>query len=117
VSVLADGYGEILLPTKLLEYAEAGVPAVCARLPAVQDYFPEDSLSYFTPGDPEELAARLDDLLRHPEVAAEQARKAAEVAGRLAWDHVRDQYVEALGLPLSAGRRPAGGIGRHGMLR
>jgi glycosyltransferase involved in cell wall biosynthesis len=102
VSVLADGYGEILLPTKLLEYAAVGVPVVCARLPAVEDYFPEDSVSYFTPGDPVQLGDRLDELLRDPAMAARQAQRATEIAHELDWDHTRDAYVEALGLPVHA---------------
>jgi glycosyltransferase involved in cell wall biosynthesis len=102
VSVLADGYGEILLPTKLLEYAAIGVPVVCARLPAVEDYFPEDSLSYFTPGDAEQLAARLEELLRDPALAARQAQRAAEIVQQLDWDHMRDTYIAALGLPVHA---------------
>jgi glycosyltransferase involved in cell wall biosynthesis len=108
VSVLADGYGEILLPTKLLEYAAFDVPAVCARLPAIQDYFPDDSISYFSPGDPEQLAARLDRLLRSPSVAASQARRAAEIAKQLEWSHMRDAYIQALGLP----PRAAAAVGR-----
>ena len=52
--------GWSLLPTKLLEYTSLAVPTVCARLPAVEDYFPEDSLAYFTPGDSDDLAHKLD---------------------------------------------------------
>jgi glycosyltransferase involved in cell wall biosynthesis len=102
VSILADGYGEILLPTKLLEYAAVGVPIVCARLPAVEDYFPEDAVSYFTPGDVEQLATRIDALLRDPALAAGQARRAAEIVEELDWNHMREAYVEALGLPVKA---------------
>jgi glycosyltransferase involved in cell wall biosynthesis len=99
VPVLADGYGQVLLPTKLLEYANLGVPAVCARLPAVEDYFPEDSISYFAPGDSGELAEQLDRLLDDPARASLQARRAQEIAERLSWDRMRHAYVEALGLP------------------
>ena len=98
VAVTAGGSGELLLPTKLLEYARFGVPAVCSRLPVIEHYFPDDSLAYFTPGDAGGLAAQVDRLLRDPEAAARQKRRAQEVARSLAWDQVRGEYLRALGL-------------------
>jgi glycosyltransferase involved in cell wall biosynthesis len=98
VSVLDDGYGEVLLPTKLLEYARFGVPAACARLTAVLPYFPDDSLSYFTPGNATELAAAIERLLRDPALRARQAGQAQRVVRGLAWERVRYSYLEALGL-------------------
>lgn len=98
VAVTAGGYGELLLPTKLLEYARFGVPAVCSRLPVIEHYFPDDSLAYFTPEDPEGLAAQVDRLLRDPDAAARQRLRAQEVARSLAWDQVRGEYLKALGL-------------------
>ena len=98
VAVIADGYGELLLPTKLLEYARFGVPAVCSRLPVIEHYFPPDSVAYFAAGDPSELAFQLDRLLVDPTGAGEQAARARAVAAGLAWESMRDSYLEALGL-------------------
>ena len=98
VPVIADGYGQLLLPTKLLEYTLLGVPAVCSRLPAIEAYFPPDALAYAKPGDPVDLAAQVDGLLRQPSVAKGQARRASEIARELAWERVRDSYMGALGL-------------------
>ena len=98
VGVLADGYGQLMLPTKLLEYARSGVPAVCSRLPAIEAYFSPDTLSYFRPGDEHELAAQVLKLLRDPELARRQAERAEKTVRAMAWDHVRFDYLRALGL-------------------
>src|SRR5207248_970467 len=98
VAVLDDGYGQLLLPTELLEYARLGVPAVCARLAAVEAYFPPGSIAYFQPGDAAGLAAQVERLLRDPDAARAQARRAREVVDALRWERMRDRYVEALGL-------------------
>jgi glycosyltransferase involved in cell wall biosynthesis len=98
VAVLADGYGQLMLPGKLLEYARTGVPAVCSRLPAIEVYFPADTLAYFRPGDEQDLAAQVLRLLHDPELARRQAGRAVETARGMAWDHVRFDYLRALGL-------------------
>jgi glycosyltransferase involved in cell wall biosynthesis len=103
VPIIPDGYGQLLLPTKLLEYAWLGVPAVSSRLPAIEAYFPSSALAYARPGDPEDLAAQVDLLLRRPAAAEAQARRASEVARALAWERVRDRYLGALGLATSGG--------------
>jgi glycosyltransferase involved in cell wall biosynthesis len=107
VAVLPDGYGQLMLPIKLLEYARCGVPAVCSRLPAIEAYFRGDAVAYFRPGDEQELAAQVQRLLRDPEAAERQAALAAQTAARLAWEHVRLDYLRALGLPASEGERGA----------
>jgi len=98
VPVLADGYGELLLPTKLLELAWLGVPAVCSRLPAMEAYFPPDAVAYVRPGDAGDLAAQVDALLRRPAEAEARAARASEIARGLAWERVRPEYLAALGL-------------------
>jgi glycosyltransferase involved in cell wall biosynthesis len=98
VAIPPDGYGQLLLPAELLEYTRLGVPAVCSRLPAVQAYFPHDTLAYFQPGDERELAAQVARILRDPDLARRQARRAEEAARALAWDRVRLDYLAALGV-------------------
>jgi glycosyltransferase involved in cell wall biosynthesis len=98
VAIIADGYGELLLPTKLLEYVEHEVPVVCARLPTIAQNFPADTVAYFEPGDPAELAAQVDRLLRDRREAEQQAARAKVVMRGFSWDVLAPRYMAALGL-------------------
>ena len=93
---LMHGYGRWLLPNKLLEYVTQGVPAVCSRMPTIAEYFDEDAVAYFEPGDPAALARAVDRLLRDPELAARQAARAREVLDGLSWERGSERYVAAL---------------------
>jgi glycosyltransferase involved in cell wall biosynthesis len=95
VPVITDGYGELLLPTKLFDYVTAGIPAVCARLDTIVEHFPPDSVAYFPPGDHNALAMQVDYLLRHPDAARAQAARAREIACP---EKVAQSYLSALGL-------------------
>jgi glycosyltransferase involved in cell wall biosynthesis len=98
VPIIADGYGELLLPTKLLEYVEHDVAVVCARLPTIAHHFPADSVAYFEPGDPAGLAAQADRLLRNRSDAAAQARRAKLAMRAISWNALAPRYMAALGL-------------------
>ncbi len=99
VPIIDDVYGRLLVPTKLLAYVAHGLPVVCAGTPAIREYFPADSLAYFTPGDSSGLAAQADRLLRDPGHGREQARRAqAILASKLSWETVSNRYLAALGI-------------------
>jgi len=98
VAIVADGYGELLFPTKLLEYVQHDVPVACARLPTIADYFADDSLAFFEPGDPADLARQIEGLLKDGEAARGQARRAKVALSAISWDVLAPRYIAALGL-------------------
>jgi glycosyltransferase involved in cell wall biosynthesis len=106
VPVIADGYGELIMPTKLMEMVALGVPVVCARLPAIEEYFPADALAYFRAADPESMAARIDELLRDPEMRREQSDRARIAAKGQSWAAVTDRYVSAVLPGAAVGETP-----------
>jgi glycosyltransferase involved in cell wall biosynthesis len=98
VPMLADGYGDLCLPNKVLEFAALGIPVVCSRLPAIEEHFTPDCLAYFDPGDAAGLAAQVARLLADPSAARRQACLAKVAMGDLAWESVSHRYRDALGL-------------------
>lgn len=98
VPLLADGYGDLCVPNKVLELTAIGVPTVCSRLPAIAEHFPPDALAYFEPGDAGGLAAQVRRLLADPGAAHRQAARAQESMRVLSWDTAATRYLAALGL-------------------
>jgi len=98
VPILNDGYGDLVLPNKILELAQVGIPIVCSRLPAIEEHFPPDTLAYFEPGDSRGLATQVRRLLADPAAARDQAARAKEAMRSLSWDTVAGRYLAALGL-------------------
>jgi glycosyltransferase involved in cell wall biosynthesis len=98
VPLLADGYGDLCVPNKVLELTAVGVPTVCSRLPAIEEHFPSDALAYFEPGDASGLAAQVRRLLADPAAAGRQAARAKESMRVLSWDTAATRYLAALGL-------------------
>jgi glycosyltransferase involved in cell wall biosynthesis len=102
VAIIADGYGELLFPTKLLEYVEHDVPVASARLPTIADHFPSDTLAYFEPGDAAGLARQINGLLRDRGEAEAQARRAKAAMRSFRWDALAPRYMAALGFQTAA---------------
>jgi glycosyltransferase involved in cell wall biosynthesis len=93
VPTLRDGFTELLLPVKLLEYVHMGLPVVASRLPVIERYFGDDVL-LAEPGDPTSFAAAIEGVRRAPEAALARAENASERLGRIEWRRQRRQYLE-----------------------
>lgn len=97
VSLMPDPYSKLMLPTKLLDYVQHGLPVVCSRLPTIEALFPPDTLAYFAPGDALGLAGQVDRLLRHPAEARQQALRAQVAVRPISWETAGPRYLRALG--------------------
>lgn len=96
------------LPSKLFEYVVLGLPVVCARTDTIARHFAEDELFFFRPGDPDDLAQRLRDVLADPVGAQEQARRARERYEDYRWERSKARFLELIKAPRTRGTRGRG---------
>jgi hypothetical protein len=98
-----DGFGNLPLPTKLLEYVWMGKPVIASRTSTIVNYFDDSQIAFFEPGNEHDLAARILELYQDPE----RRRELAINAGRFCDKHNRrleGQRYRDLLLDLRPGR-------------
>ena len=89
----SDIFTDGLLPTKLMEYAALGIPAIAARTTAIREYFSGANVELFEPGNVEDLARCIMSLYHDPERMANLARGSQNFNQRYNWAKIGDAYV------------------------
>lgn len=82
-----------ILPTKLMEYAALGIPAIASRTPAIAAYFDETNVQFFTPDNGDELADCILSLYRNRDRLAQLARNVNQFNQRYSWSEQRSVYL------------------------
>jgi len=93
VPTLQDGFTEMLLPVKLLEYVHMGLPVVASRLPVIERYFGDDLL-LAEPGDAASIAAAIEGVRSDPVAARSRAERASKRLAKIEWRQQRQGYLE-----------------------
>ncbi len=89
-----DVFTDGLLPTKLMEYAALGMPAIASRTTAIQAYFSDTNTEFFEPGNVDELAQTIRYLHNDPMRMAELSRGSQKFNERYNWSKVGAEYIE-----------------------
>ncbi|MDX6609093.1 MAG: hypothetical protein QOF85_1018 [Solirubrobacterales bacterium] len=92
VPTLRDGFTELLLPVKLLEYVHMGLPVVASRLPVIERYFGDDLL-LAEPGDAASIAAAIEGVRADPVAARTRAERASKRLAKIEWRQQRQGYL------------------------
>ena len=87
-----DSYSEVSLSTKVLEYGAMGKSVAATRLPTVELYFGQDSLSLYEPGDAESLASAILHLVDDPADRDARVARTARRVEELSWAHQAEAY-------------------------
>jgi glycosyltransferase involved in cell wall biosynthesis len=82
-----------ILPTKMMEYAALGIPVIAARTPAIDAYFDDATVLFFTPNEAGELASCILALYRDRARLADFARNIVAFNERYNWAQVSAEYV------------------------
>jgi glycosyltransferase involved in cell wall biosynthesis len=88
-----DVFTDGIVPTKLMEYAALGMPAIAARTSAIEAYFRGTMVEFFTPGDVDDLCRCILTLWQNPARQAELARGAKAFNQRFNWASIGSEYV------------------------
>ena len=76
---------ELMLPVKMLEYIKLGIPVVVPRLRSIQDYFSEDMVNYFNPGDVCSLSETILSTYLNENMRKEKCEKAKRFFSEYDW--------------------------------
>jgi glycosyltransferase involved in cell wall biosynthesis len=87
-----DAYSEVSLSTKVLEYGAMEKPVAATRLPTVELYFGQDTLSLYEPGDAGSLAGVILHLIDDPNDRRKRVAGTAARVGELSWAHQAEAY-------------------------
>lgn len=89
IAVLPNRKGsvsEFTSPLKLFEYMAAGCAIVVSDLPVFHEVLGQEDASWFSPGDPESLAASIRRLVADPKRTEEMGQRMQAMAKRYTWD-------------------------------
>ena len=92
-----DIFTDGLLPTKLMEYAALGLPAIAARTSAIEAYFSDTMVEFFKPGDADDLARCMRALYHSPERLRELAQGSIKFNRQYNWTAAGAEYVALVG--------------------
>lgn len=88
-----DVFSDGIVPTKLMEYAALGMPAIAARTKAIEAYFKDTMVEFFTPGDADDLAHCILSLHSDRERLKQLAQGAETFNQRYNWKKLGAEYV------------------------
>lgn len=85
---------EITMPTRIFEFLALGKPVIAPRTRGICDYFGEDSLLFFEPGNCDDLARQIAYVFSHPAEVGEIVRRGQEVLRLNAWAGEKQRYLQ-----------------------
>ncbi len=90
-----EHYRHFMSPIKLFEYMASSVPMVTTDLPSVREILDESLAIFVKPGDADDMARGVREILANPEAAQKRATLARrEVEEKYTWDKRAEKILE-----------------------
>jgi len=86
-------FTQLNFPTRIFEYLGMGKPVIAPRTQGVLDYFDEESLCLFEPGNANDLADKILDVYLNPIHHNELIRRANKVYEKNRWEFQRKHLI------------------------
>jgi len=93
----SNAFTNMNTPTRIFEYLARGKPVIAPRTPGIQDYFGEDSLLFFEPGNADELAQKIEFVASQPNESLAITERGQQAYKAHAWQRERETLVRMVG--------------------
>jgi len=91
VPIEKDNFTQYILPNKLFEFVEIGIPVISSSLKTIKMYF-RDTILYFSPGEANDLAKKIILLYKNYSIATEYSVKAKQRMSTYTWNIEKEKY-------------------------
>jgi glycosyltransferase involved in cell wall biosynthesis len=92
-----DVFLDFAFPNKLPEFVIMGKPVLVSRLKAIRHYFSEDSLIFFEPNNPADLARQMQRVYGDRDLRSRMTLKARSEYAPICWDVMKQRYLAVVG--------------------
>ena len=89
-----NAFTDINTPTRMFEYLALGKPVIAPSTLGITDYFDQDSLLFFEPGNAADLAKQIEFAYFHPRETSEIACRGQNVYREHTWDRERQTLLD-----------------------
>jgi glycosyltransferase involved in cell wall biosynthesis len=96
-------FTQINTPTRIFEYLAIGKPVIAPSTPGIQDYFSDESLLFFEPGNPDDLARQIEYAFSHPREVLQIARRGQRIFREHTWEREKQTLLARLSETLQLG--------------
>ncbi len=89
-------FTDINFPTRIFEYLSKGKSVVAPRTRGIKDYFSEDEIEFFEPGNAADLAKVILRIQRDPERSKSVVQRGMKVYERCSWPVEKARFVKVV---------------------